>query len=530
MRSLLPLLVLTAACQEYDLKQQVDPEDAPAPDIVVNPPSIDFGTLEAGGSAVESFEIENVGDAVLSVSGVEVTVGDDVFRLLSDTTYELQPSDSVSLDVEFVPYADEHFGLVTIDSNDPDEPEATVDLLGLQTIETTTPYTPPDDTPYLTITPMNHDFGELFVPCSDDVRLEMKNEGSATLEITDVSFASGGLMAFDNLGVGLPLTLEPDESVDVEVTFDALAEGADQGVLEVTSNDPRGVITATQDGESLYAAYTTEEFLEPGRAPVDIVMLIDQSGSMSSNQGTIEDGIPDFLAELANVADWQLIQVTDSDGCGNQGIIDQNTANAENILINNAFSIAGGLGLHTEALLKHGDTALAKDAPGKCNEGFLRSGALLHLIMISDEEDQSPNTWQHWVSQYEGYVIDPALVKVSAVVDVNGTSCGNYQPGYSVGPGGYLDAALATGGEVLDICDPNWGQNLDDIAAAAVAGIRSYNLAKVTDEATITVTVNGVPTTDFDYEAAGSTVTINSPPVGEYDVVEITYAEPATCN
>ena len=43
------------------------------------------------------------------------------------------------------------------------------------------------------------------------------------------------------------------------------------------------------------------------------------------------------------------------------------------------------------------------------------------------------------------------------------------------------------------------------------------------------VTVNGVPTTDFDYSAAGNSVTILSPAVGEGDVVEITYQVSGEC-
>ena len=46
----------------------------------------------------------------------------------------------------------------------------------------------------------------------------------------------------------------------------------------------------------------------------------------------------------------------------------------------------------------------------------------------------------------------------------------------------------------------------------------------------ITVTVNGVETTDFTYSSAGNTVTINSPPIGEGDVVEVTYNPPGECN
>jgi len=524
MRSLIPVVLLSvAACQgEYNLKNEPEPQLEAIPDILVDPVSIEFGQLGPGEVAVETFAIINQGDGTLNVSDVAVGVGADAFTVLSDPDYEILPEESVEIEVQFEPFDLEHYGVVEVASDDPDTPVATVDLLGLGT---------PADTPVLQITPDTYNFGETFVPCGASVELEMRNTGTADLEITDVEYSSGSLLTFDNRGIGLPLVLAPDEYVTVAVDFAAVSEGSDTGVLSVTSNDPRGVITADQNGEGAYLDFITESFTEPGRAPVDIIMLVDQSGSMGENKPTVRQGIPDFLDELQNVSDWRMMVVTKGGGCYNDTLFDQYTKNADTRVPNAAFAGGGGLiATHTEALLKHGKTSLDKTVPGECNEGFLRPGALLHLIMISDESDQSPQNWQHWVSTYENFVVDPSLVKVSAIVDVNSTGCGNGGTGYSVGPGGYLEAAQATGGEILNICDPNWGDQLDDIAAAAVSGIRSYNLQYVTDAATIEVTVNGTPTTDFDYEAAGSTVTVNSPAVGEKDIVEITYAVPDSCD
>ena len=115
------------------------------------------------------------------------------------------------------------------------------------------------------------------------------------------------------------------------------------------------------------------------------------------------------------------------------------------------------------------------------------------------------------------------MVTVSAIVDIN------YACGDGSGPGGYLEAVNATGGTLLDICTPNWGAQMNQIAQQAVAGVRAYNLAGPTHVATIEVRVNGVPTTDFIYNPASWTVTVNSPAIGEGDVVEITYNPSSEC-
>jgi hypothetical protein len=315
-----------------------------------------------------------------------------------------------------------------------------------------------------------------------------------------------------------------DEAVFVTVSFAATDEGADTGELSVTSNDPRGVVTADQSGEGVYADEVSETFEEPGIAPVDVLFLIDQSCSMADdNRDDIQNGIPGFINELQQLTDYQLIEVTKDSGCANGGIVDAFTPNAANVLINNAFNAGPFEQLNTEMLLKQAEKALSLTGPGACNDGFLRPGALLHVVVASDESEQSLHDYNYWLGQFLNYVPDPAMVTVSSIVDVN------YACGDGSGPGGYLEAATATGGTVLDICTPNWGAQMNQIAQQAVAGIRAYNLAGPTDVATLVVTVNGVPTTDFVYNPASWTVTVNSPAIGEGDVVEISYSPSSDC-
>jgi hypothetical protein len=62
-------------------------------------------------------------------------------------------------------------------------------------------------------------------------------------------------------------------------------------------------------------------------------------------------------------------------------------------------------------------------------------------------------------------VTDPALLKVSGVLDLNG-SCGS-------GAAGYTDAVNLTGGASLDICDPSWGSDFTHSSQKATARSRS---------------------------------------------------------
>jgi len=208
----------------------------------------------------------------------------------------------------------------------------------------------------------------------------------------------------------------------------------------------------------------------------------------------------------------------------NGGILDASTPNASDLLVKNAFDAGGSIPYLTEQLLALADVALSKTGSGQCNDGFLRPGALLHIITISDEHEQSGKPYTYWLADYDTYVPSPDFVKVSAVADIN-KNCGD-----GTGAGGYEDAANATGGSLLNICDSSWGVNFGAIASSVLAGARSYNLAQPAIESTIVVTVNGTPTSSWTYTPTGNTVSISDPPIGDGDVVEITYNVEGTCH
>ena len=503
-----------AGCSEFDLINKPLGGDGEAPDIEVDPSSIEFGLLSSGETEVKDFTVRNIGAGTLNVSDIVVGTG-LAFKVLGpDVTFDLEPGEELAVDVEFTPMgADENFGRVLVISDDPDTPEAPVDLLGHGAV------------PDLVIEPASFNFEDAFIPCGATKDLTLSNQGSEELVITALDYTSGGELSIPLAAIRsqLPIRLGPGDSTTVTVTYAPLSAGSDTGVLEVTSNDPVGVETADQNGEGAYVDEESEQFTEPGQPSVDVVMLVDQSCSMDNNQNAVDQGIPPFIAELQNLSDWQMSLIVDDHGCARGGVMDQSTANIEQLISNNVFSGTTSGAYLTERLLQLTSVALSQTGPGQCNEGMLRPGALLHVLLLSDERERSGINWSAWVADFETYVSAPDYLKVSSVVDVNST-CGD-----GSGPGGYLEASNYTGGSVLNICNAGWGTQLTDIASDVLAGIRTYNLSQPADPGTLVVTVNGVATTDYTYNASTNSVTINDPPVGEGDVVEVSYGVLSTC-
>jgi hypothetical protein len=484
-----------------------------APDILVEPSALSWTGVARGDVAVQSFTVTNVGGAPLTVSDIVLDGGVDFEILGPELAFVLEPGEATTVDVAFAPLqSDLVSDLVRVLSDDPDGERSTVDLSGEGLA------------PDLVIEPAVYSFGDQFVPCGDSVDLTLSNVGGDDLVIEAIDFTSAGMLLLDDAAITLPLTLAPGASATVAVDFLPMAAGDDASLLSVTSNDPAGVETASQDARALWLASSTESFAAPVPPPVDVLITIDQSCSMEiDNQDDVEQGFPLFLQELQQISDWRLLLVTNPNGCTSTGVIDQFTPNAESLIVNNAFVAAhndnGGANT-TEKLLELTDKALQATGPGGCNQLFLRPGALLHVIALSDEPEQSGRAASYWVDRFDNYVTDPALLKVSGVLDLNG-SCGS-------GAAGYTDAVNLTGGASLDICDPSWGSDFTDIASEVLPIVPVYQLSAQADPATLVATVNGAPATAT-VDNALQQVTITSPPVDHGDVVEITYNVPGTC-
>jgi hypothetical protein len=184
---------------------------------------------------------------------------------------------------------------------------------------------------------------------------------------------------------------------------------------------------------------------------------------------------------------------------------------------------AGG-GYYTESLLTVASQAIEKTDGGECNQGFMRTDALLHIILVSDEPEQSSGSWSSYVSQIQAKKGSTANVKISAIAGDYPGGCGSAAAGT-----GYYEAVQATGGEFLSICS-NWASMVEALADASVQ-LSEYELSHRPDPDTIVVRVNGTQDTNSWYfePTANSVIFSTAIPEGG-DTVRITYSALANCD
>jgi hypothetical protein len=101
------------------------------PEIDVTPLTLDFGSLQIGGSASEVITVRNLGNADLTVSSVTLD-SEGEFSLDAPTTpFSVEPGMTREISVGYTAVAEgSHTGSVVISSDDADESTVTIDLAG----------------------------------------------------------------------------------------------------------------------------------------------------------------------------------------------------------------------------------------------------------------------------------------------------------------------------------------------------------------------------------------------------------------
>ena len=291
--SVILLFLFSAGCSDYHLQKHAEPLEPGviAPEIEVDPVYHGFGALSAGSETQDVvITIDNIGNDDLDISSIYMHSGYSNFSIASLPTGIVEPSSSVEMVVTYAPGTYEtNYETISIVSNDDDEPVVNVILDGS------------GDAPVITVTPDYHDFGNVYLGCDDTLPIEIGNIGNSNLIISDIEFFASlpvdfSMQDYETSWGSLPITVAPGDTIGVNVDYMPLDLQDDAAYLEITSNDPATpVAIAGQDGLGDIEAWITDSFTQDGTVDVDILFVIDNSGSMGSNQSNIKNNFDVFM-------------------------------------------------------------------------------------------------------------------------------------------------------------------------------------------------------------------------------------------
>ena len=238
--------------------------------------------------------------------------------------------------------------------------------------------------------------------------------------------------------------------------------------------------------------------------PVDFVMAIDNSGSMEDTVAQVEDNLGDFATRLVDSGiDYRFVVVaargtdrSDPDVCVPEPMAGSNCSNSARF-----YHASQEVDSHDayERLIECLDGCGRNDRQSYGD--FLREDALKQIIVVTD--DESDTTWASFRDTYRGRIGDFIL---NGVVGLRSGGC-------VAGVGNrYIEGIEETGGEVLHICDNDWGEVIDVLFNATISRLNSiFELTKVPIPSTLRVftTTGGPETPQIDnwiYNADANTV------------------------
>ena len=190
--------------------------------------------------------------------------------------------------------------------------------------------------------------------------------------------------------------------------------------------------------------------------------------------------------------------------------------------------LRGSDGAGSNQLLSLAGNTLAEAESG-CLAGFLRPGALLHVLVISGQSDGSHQSIDTQLSNIWSHAPNALDVMISAIVATEEDGCQGAHYGQ-----GYTDAAISTGGEIGDLCAASWETVLENVAwrsGRRAEGGLSVTLGQAPVSETINVKIDGMTWTDWTYSAPDNAVRFsetNAPVAGSY--VEIFYLQAQECS
>lgn len=264
---------------------------------------------------------------------------------------------------------------------------------------------------------------------------------------------------------------------------------------------------------------TQVDLLKQADGIVDILWVIDDSGSMANQRKTLVNNFDRFLLELLKLkVNWQM-GVTTTNPIdlgklrGTTKIIKTTTPDPKAVFdFNTTFAMSRA---RWEQGLRMGELAVTGTniAPGGPNDGFLRPTAALAVIVVTDEDDHSygdPDYYARTFKSSKGKG-NEGLVTFSTIAGTTPTGCTPAGESIFFGslaepPFRYASVSTKTGGVVGSICDASFENTLVQIAEALNTLRRVFPLTLTPLLSSLTVKVNGViiphdPVSGWDYRA-----------------------------
>ena len=259
-------------------------------------------------------------------------------------------------------------------------------------------------------------------------------------------------------------------------------------------------------GEGTMAPVTTRSFPGQPAPQIDVLLVVDDSCSMTEEQNRLSQVAPILIARGDAAGAQYHIGVTTTDPSpgivgtlrGTPSFVAWDSPSRDIDLQANITVGVTGSGIE-QGLEGAREAATNTTLLTGTNAGFFRQNATMIVLMISDEPDQSPLTVSQYLDALQNRPI--GALDVPTIYTITGGLAGCTAPGTNAAAAPrYVQAATQSGGFDRSICEQDYTALMTEIADRTFTPPRArFNLGAIPAPGTVAVRVDGqvVPPADY---------------------------------
>lgn len=217
------------------------------PQLTINTSSLSFGSITVNTSSIQTVVLTSTGTSAVTVNSASIT-GAGFSLVGGSLPVTLNPNQSATLQVQFKPTAAGAVaGQLTISSSSSTGSKSVVALSGSGTAVAN---------PQLTVSPSSLSFGSVTVNSATTRTVTLTSTGTSSVTVNSASIAGSG---FTIVAGSFPVTLNPSQSLTLQIQFKPTTAGSVAGQLTISSNSSSGstsVVTLSGTGTAANSQLT----------------------------------------------------------------------------------------------------------------------------------------------------------------------------------------------------------------------------------------------------------------------------------
>lgn len=346
------------------------------------------------------------------------------------------------------------------------------------------------DVSEVVVSPPRIDFGVAQLGCAERARLVIENQSRDRVILASVELDAGpNAEPFRMIGPRLPRTLSPagedGSQIEVDVEFDPSGLVEANTRIRVTTSEHRSqplFVPLTGSGE--IAPTTVDRDRQFFGPHVDFLLVVDHGAGMQTELDELRDHVGPWLAAMDAQSMQYQVGITLSDADLTGGALVGPVVDSEQLLrADNLRRVIDSIRVDPEAPspgLEAARLSLAHHAH------WLRPYAGLVVVFASNRDDESEQTFDHYVREISAAKPSDDMVAANAIVLDGSSRCAGYPPAMR-----YIDVVQALNGRLDPVCDRDAFESLWALPHRGFGLKRRFELSRAPQGQTLSVRIDG---------------------------------------